>query len=261
MKRTFWIAFGIFTHLLLALTVWRLFPFLRGAGQAEMQAFGMAAGDRSWIGIDALLALQFTLPHSALLMPRVRDRMERWIPSALHGCVFCGVTCLSLLLTVELWRPSAGAVWRLSRFSQDLVDAAFLLSWVGLFYSISLTGFGYQTGWTTWWAWVRRREPPKREFRPRSAYRLLRHPVYLGFLGLVWFNPQMTFDRLILAITWTTYVFIGSHLKDLRLTYYLGETYRRYQSTVPGYPFIPFGPLGRRRPSRTYRRQSAASDH
>ena len=38
---------------------------------------------------------------------------------------------------------------------------------------------------------------------------------------------------------------MGSHLKDRRLLYYIGEPYRQYQERVAGYPFIPAGPLGK----------------
>ena len=78
-----------------------------------------------------------------------------------------------------------------------------------------------------------------------GAYCLLRHPVNLRFLGLIWFNPEMTFDRATLALTWTAYIFIGSYLKDQRLRYDAGETDRCYQTRVPGCPFVSFGPLGK----------------
>jgi hypothetical protein len=55
----------------------------------------------------------------------------------------------------------------------------------------------------------------------------------------------MTLDRAVLTAIWTAYIFIGSHLKDRRLLYYLGDVYRRYQARVPGYPFFLFGPLAR----------------
>jgi len=77
---------------------------------------------------------------------------------------------------------------------------------------------------------------PRREFRPRGAYHLLRHPVYLSFLGLIWFTPVLTLDHAILTGIWTTYIFVGSYLKDRRLVNYLGDDYRRYQAAVPGYP-------------------------
>ena len=105
------------------------------------------------------------------------------------------------------------------------------------------TGLGYQTGYTPWWSWVKGRRPPRRVFEPRGLYRVLRHPVYLSFLGLVWITPAMTLDRAVLTAVWTAYIFLGSYWKDRRLLHYIGEPYRRYQATVAGYPFIPAGPL------------------
>jgi len=57
----------------------------------------------------------------------------------------------------------------------------------------------------------------------------------MSFLGLVWFTPDMTIDRVVLVGIWTVYIFLGSYLKDLRLIHYLGDTYRKYQSQVPAY--------------------------
>ena len=57
-------------------------------------------------------------------------------------------------------------------------------------------------------------------------------------------------DRVVLIACWTVSIFIGSVLKDRRLTRSLGEDDRAYQARVPGYPGIPFGPLARR-PSST----------
>lgn len=114
-----------------------------------------------------------------------------------------------------------------------------------LFCSLHLTGLGYQTGWTTWRLWMRGEKIPPREFSPRGAYRLLRHPVYLRFLDLIWFTPVLTFDRALLVAIWPPYIAIGSYLKDRRLVYYLGDRYRRYQADVPGYPGLIFGPPAR----------------
>jgi hypothetical protein len=119
------------------------------------------------------------------------------------------------------------------------------MSWVALIYSLHLTGLGYQTGLTPWWHWVKRQPAAPRRFEPRGAYRLIRHPVYLSFLGLIWLTPVVTLDRAILIVVWTLYIAVGSCLKDRRLTHYLGDSYRQYQSRVWGYPGLWFGPLGR----------------
>jgi protein-S-isoprenylcysteine O-methyltransferase Ste14 len=191
------------------------------------------------------MPLQFSVMHSFLLHPKVRDAATRWIPSAFYGSFYCVATCLGLWLTFAGWQKGGGALWQWHGTARLFVVAAFFASWVALFYSLALTGLGYQTGLTPWWHWLRRRPLPKREFRPRGAYQWLRHPVYLSFLGLIWFTPVMTYDRAVLVSVWTIYIFVGSHLKDRRLLFYLGDTYRAYQARVPGYPFLLFGPLGR----------------
>ena len=169
----------------------------------------------------------------------------RIIPDAFYGSFFCVVTCLGLLAMFRFWQPSSTVVWQFSGAARSTVQWAFVGSWVALFYSLHLTGLGYQTGWTPWWHWLRGKKLGPRGFKPRGAYRWLRHPVYLSFLGLVWFTPVVTLDRAALIVMWSVYIAIGSYLKDERLAYYLGDSYRDYQAHVPGYPVIWFGPLGR----------------
>ena len=224
------IAFGLSTHALFGVTVWHLFQFL-GGGHRSARAGSL------WI--DAGLALQFALPHSVILHPRGRQFFGRRIPKPLYGCFFCLTTCLSLLLLMACWRGDALSLWNLTGWAKVLIQSTYLASWIAMLYSMSLTGLGFQTGWTPWWHWVRNRPLPKRDFVPRGAYHWIRHPIYLSFLGLLWLTPAMTADRAVLTLIWTTYIFVGSHLKDERLAFYLGESYRDYQSRVPGYPFFP----------------------
>ena len=227
-------------HAALAVTVWLLFPFLQGLAPPPAEATSPV-----WWLIDGLLVLQFCLPHSLLLAPPVRDRLDRWLPSALHGCFFCLTTCLSLLLLVALWQRTPFVVWRLDGWAAWAVCGAYDLSWVALLYTLGLTGYGWQTGWTPFWAWFRGAAPPRRRFTERGAYRWLRHPVYLAFLGQIWLTPTATLDRALLMGLLTVYVAVGSWLKDRRLLFYLGERYRSYQARVPGYPLVRWGPLGR----------------
>lgn len=235
-----WIVFGWLTHALFGVTVVFLYRFLRGVDAPPKDAADFGAPL-----LDAALALQFAVAHSLLLLPSVRARLTRVVPSPAYGVFFCCCTCLSLLTAIAAWQPWGGAVWQLDGLPRVAMLAAFFASWVALFYSLGLNGFGYQTGWTTWRPWSQGKPQPRREFRPRGAYLLFRHPVYLSFLGLIWFTPCMTYDRAVLTAFWTVYIFYGSYLKDRRLLHYLGDRYRQYQAEVPGYPGMPIGPLAR----------------
>jgi methanethiol S-methyltransferase len=236
LSRALGIAFGLATQAAFVVTVWCLFWFLRDSG---------TNATTSWFAIDTVLALQFAVVHSALLLPPTRYWISRWLDKGLYGSLFCTATCLTLWMLFADWKSSAILEWDLSGGAKDCVRFAFYLSWATLFYSISLTGFGYQTGWTQWRHWFQRKSLPVRNLVEKGALRWMRHPIYLSFLGLIWFTPRMTADRLLLAILWSTYIVVGSCLKDRRLTYYLGDTYRAYASRVPGFPGMFVGPLAK----------------
>jgi protein-S-isoprenylcysteine O-methyltransferase Ste14 len=236
-RRPLGLAIGVAVHLLFAYTVWRLFWFLKdGAGPTTGGS----------LLIDAALALQFAIPHSALLHPSVRRRITQWISPAFYGLFYTTASCLSLLAVVMCWQTVEPILWKTTGVVQTVFLVAFYLSWLGLCYSLHLTGMGFQTGLTPWLAWVRGKAAPRREFKPRGAYRFVRHPVYLSFMGLVWFTPIMTLDHAVLTAVWTVYLFVGSWLKDRRLEFFVGDAYRDYESRVTGYPLMVFGPLGRR---------------
>lgn len=228
---------GIATHGLFAFTVWHLFFFLRDGRVDDAGGPGLAR--------DFGLALGFALPHSLLLWPPCAKRLKRWISPYFYGCFYCVVTCATLLVLFRFWRGHSWVIWEARGAVRGWVQAAFLGSWLSLFYSLHLTGLGYQTGFTPWWHWVRGRALPRREFVPRGAYHYLRHPVYLSFLGLIWFTPRMTLDHAVLTSVWTVYIFVGSHLKDERLAYFLGASYREYQARVPGYGVRLWKSVGR----------------
>ncbi|WP_182867312.1 methyltransferase family protein [Rhodopirellula sp. JC639] len=235
--RAIGILYGFGNQVLFLVTVWYLFWFLRDGS--------LTPSHGHWIVRDSALALLFAAGHSVMLVPATRRYLTRWIPTAFYDSTFCVVTCVSLLTLFIGWRSSETVLWQLDGWKAELIRGGFYFCWVALIYSLALTGLGYQNGWTPFYHWLRREDPPRREFKPRGAYKLIRHPVYLSFLGLVWFTPRMTLDHAALTAIWTGYIFYGSFLKDRRLSRFIGQPYRDYQAQVPGFPLIPGGPLGR----------------
>ncbi len=146
---------------LFAVLVWRLFLFLRDGRPASEHG--------SWL-LNSLLALGFALPHSVLLHPRVKKVLGRWISPAFYGLFYCASTCISLLVVFHYWRGCGPVLWQANGWAATLIAAGFYASWAGLFYSLSLTGVGYQTGLTPWLYWVRGESIPRRDFTPRRAY-------------------------------------------------------------------------------------------
>ena len=230
------LAIGVATQILFLWTAYHLFLYLRYGGNPS-QAFS--------IWIDLLLAIFFAWPHSLLLMPQIQKGIRRYLPAGWLGLLHCIATCVSLILLFQFWTTSDIYLWRFEGWANQAMLAAFYASWLALFYSLYLTGLGYQTGLIPWWHWLRGTAMPQRPFVTHGAFRYMRHPVYLSFLGLIWFTPNMTIDHAILTFIWTIYIYLGSYLKDRRLERFIGQAYREYGRRVAGFPIIGFGPWGK----------------
>ncbi|MBN8525858.1 MAG: hypothetical protein J0M02_11030 [Planctomycetes bacterium] len=244
MSRLLWHAIGWSSQAAFAVLCLSLMWFL----QIDTLDGTPPAWDVPALVADAALVAAFSVPHSILLLPRVRRWMAGFMPAQLSGAVFCWTSCLSLWALMLAWRPAGPELWRAEGQVLVAVLATAAAAWLLLGYSMLLSGFGWQTGMTPFLAWVRGRPDPARRFQRRSLYRHLRHPIYLSFLLVVWIVPVMTVDRLVLAGAFTLYIYAGSWAKDRRLLRYVGDEYRQYMAEVPGFPLIGIGPLRRVRP-------------
>jgi protein-S-isoprenylcysteine O-methyltransferase Ste14 len=66
-----------------------------------------------------------------------------------------------------------------------------------------------------------------------GPYKLVRHPLYIGWFIVFWATPTMTIAHLVFAVGMTAYILIAIPIEERDLENYFGESYARYRRTVP----------------------------
>ena len=66
-----------------------------------------------------------------------------------------------------------------------------------------------------------------------GPYRMVRHPLYAGWLFAFWATPTMTVAHLVFAIATTAYILIAIQLEERDLVHEHGESYESYRRQVP----------------------------
>ena len=109
--------------------------------------------------------------------------------------------------------------------------------WVVLVLSTFLIGHFDLFGLRQAQAGARRRRYSEPEFREPWLYRVVRHPIMVGFLIAFWAAPDMSVGRLLFAVAATGYILVGVRFEEYDLRRALGHGYEQYARRVPR--FIP----------------------
>ena len=177
------------------------------------------------------LLLLFALQHSGMARQGCKRWLCRHLPAAAMRSTYVMASSVAMVLLMVLWQPMGGVVWCVdNEFARAAIMLAYFLGWILSTWATFLLDHFELFGLRQVWNEFRQRAPCREpEFRTPSAYRYLRHPIYTGWLIVLWASPIMTVAHLVAAAGLTAYVFVGVRFeeRDLerRLPYY--EQYRR----------------------------------
>ncbi len=185
--------------------------------------------------VDIALLGLFAVQHSGMARVGFKRWLMRWLPQPLERSTYVLLTSLVLILLFWQWRPLPGVVWDVGTgWAWWLAYAISALGWL-----VVLSGTFVINHWDLFGlrqVWLRARgiayTPPG--FVDSFYYRLVRHPLMLGFIIAFWAIPRMTVGHLLFAIMTTGYILVAVRwLEERDLLTAHGEDYRRYQHEVP----------------------------
>jgi methanethiol S-methyltransferase len=201
---------------------------------------GPRVGDfASSLVVDLALLLGFALQHSVMARQGFKRWLTHFIPQPAERSTYVLASSLALIALFAFWRPLGGTVWTveapvLATVLYGLCAFGWLLVLVSTFLINHFDLFGLRQ------VWLHLTSSPYSplEFRTPGPYRLVRHPLYVGWLFAFWSTPTMTAAHLLFAVVTTGYILFAIQLEERDLVASLGDAYRDYRQRVP--MLIPF---------------------
>jgi methanethiol S-methyltransferase len=179
------------------------------------------------IAVNLALFGVFATHHSAMARTGAKQWLARHLPAALERTAYNVVSSLLLIAVCALWwrvpgviHAQTGGMWVLLGLVQ-VTGLALTLGGASVLDPLELAGIRQARG-----------ERPAPVFKVVGPYRFVRHPIYLGWMLIVFGTPVMTVDRLLWAVISSAYLLVAIPWEERSLVETFGDTYRAYQQRV-----------------------------
>jgi len=233
MKRTLILAYGVLTYVFFFVAFIYAIGFIGNI--AVPKSLDSAPTDPlvTALAIDAALLALFAVQHSGMARPAFKRWLTRYIPEPAERSTYVLASTACLVLLMAFWSPLGGVVWQApTEWAAVALQALYLGSWGLLLYATFLIDHFDLFGLRQAWAAFHRRRSGRLQFVTPALYRIVRHPIYVGWIGIFWFTPTMTVSHLVFAVGATAYTLFGMKLEERDLEAMHPE-YARYKRKVP----------------------------
>ncbi len=181
------------------------------------------------LGLLGLFAVQ----HSVMARPFFKRWITRFIPASAERSTFVLFASLALIVLFWFWQPMGVVIWDIANpAGQVALLTGFVFGWSLVLVTTFLINHFDLFGLRQVWLNLRGIPYTPVEFVMPLPYRIVRHPLYLGFLFAFWCTPTMTVAHLVFALATTAYILLAIQFEEHDLSEAHPE-YKVYREQVP----------------------------
>lgn len=186
------------------------------------------------LAIDIGLLGLFAVQHSGMARPAFKRWWTRIVPASVERSTYVLISNLLMVAFFAWWQPIGPELWRApDGWPRMTLIALNLAGWALLLYSSFLIDHFDLFGLKQVWLNLTRGEPRSPRFHTPSLYRLVRHPLYVGWLTIFWAAPVMSVGHLVFALGCTAYILMAIQLEERDLVDVFGASYVEYRRRTP----------------------------
>jgi len=161
------------------------------------------------------------------------------VPTPVERSTYVLFSSLALILLFWKWEPMGGVIWNIENSTARMaVLALYAFGWITVLVSTFLINHFDLFGLRQVWFYLTGGPYTSLGFRTPGPDRLVRHPLYVGWLLVFWSAPLMSAAHLIFAIATTAYILLAIQFEERDLVRFHPE-YAEYRRRMP--MIVPIG--------------------
>lgn len=189
--------------------------------------------------LNILLLSIFAIQHSVMARPGFKSWWTKIIPKAIERSTYVLLASLALILLFWQWRPLTDTVWNVDNIiGQYVLIALFGLGWATVLVGTFLINHFDLFGLRQVYLYAKNRDYTDTGFKEVFLYKMIRHPIMLGFIIAFWATPRMSAGHLLFAAVTTVYILVAIQIEERDTARFHGTEYDAYRKRVP--MIIPF---------------------
>jgi protein-S-isoprenylcysteine O-methyltransferase Ste14 len=198
------------------------------------------------LAIDGGLLVLFAVQHSGMARPGFKRWLTRLVPVPAERSTYVLLSSAALLGLFWQWLPLGGVVWEVrGEAARAAMSALFAVGWLTVVGTTFLINHFDLFGLRQVWLAFRGVPYAALRFTTPGPYRLVRHPLYVGWLMVFWAAPTMTAAHVLFAVGTTAYILTAIRWEERDLLAAHPE-YAAYRRRVPMLlPRVRVGPSPR----------------
>jgi protein-S-isoprenylcysteine O-methyltransferase Ste14 len=232
--------YGLAAYLVFFFTFLYAIGFVTGLGVPKTIDTGTIVPLGEALVVNVLLMSLFAVQHSVMARRQFKEWWTQFVPATVERSTYVLLASCALILLFWQWRPIPTVVWEADPKLAMTIIGVSLVGWLLVLASTFMINHFELFGVHQVVNNLSGRPVVAPHFKTPALYKLVRHPIYLGFIIAFWAAPVMTVGHLLFAAVTTAYIFVGIALEERDLVKLFGDEYIRYRQRVS--MLIPFWP-------------------
>ena len=233
-KRLLFFTYAVTSYLVFLATFLYAIAFVGGFVVPTRLDGGATISLSRAVAIDCALLTLFAVQHSVMARRWFKERWTQIVPWAIERSTYVLCASLALLLLFWQWRPIGIPIWSVGNTAvQIALWTLFATGWATVLIVTFLINHFDLFGLRQVWLPLAGKPYTRVAFRTPLPYRLVRHPLYFGFLLAFWMTPTMTLAHLLFACATTGYIIVAIRFEERDLVFEHGVGYEEYRRAVP----------------------------